>query len=618
MRSDSFHEAEVVDLSSLSNADRGRLFFERARRCVEEVLQDPARRAVAVKGNRFSRAYLATSIGCKAAVPYQNEHIRQLLEEADTWLAIECHRYGSQKKYLRRVVRSRTGSPTSKDKCDELEDDNVVSLEDISNISTIPSDTSHNQLQRRTVGRSRGGGAWFQRLEDGIIVTSDQICMVKGRGREGIPTLIWPDGIDEVASDWFRYLIVVTDLAASTVHEYANLLRPFLRFCRREERDWRTVDDDFLIRWRDRLIVERVSTSRVNDSIQRVFTFYCWAEREGILRHHVGIYPDHELGPEWIGRKFPLTAVRISSKYGYGRSYLSWRSTIKARRGEQSSPMRGTPTEQQIQKLHGVVMGRGQAERNSLILSWAERTGARRAEILQVRVSQLPSLEVLAELIGRDEQWTIEVKRKGGRTKRMYVPHRLIRMSHEYVIYERSEVVSRCRREIKGYREPDHLFLSSKTGKVMHPDSVSAMGRKVFRKAGIEDANIHRLRARFAVRTIETLVDALFENKTIGAESNWSETILIKAAEMMGHAHPSSLKPYLNYVLNRRIQTSDAMARSNVQSETQQAKLQLDTTVRRLALASELGDAAEDIRGGDKASAAATLRRVADALEQEE
>ena len=92
----------------------------------------------------------------------------------------------------------------------------------------------------------------------------------------------------------------------------------------------------------------------------------------------------------------------------------------------------------------------------------------------------------------------------------------------------------------------------------LHLDSVTAIGRKIFAQAGGERANVHRLRARHAVRTTEAMVDAIFDGSRIGTESSWVETILTKAVEDMGHTSPQSLRPYPTYVLNRRIQTADA------------------------------------------------------------
>ena len=159
------------------------------------------------------------------------------------------------------------------------------------------------------------------------------------------------------------------------------------------------------------------------------------------------------------------------------------------------------------------------------------------------------------------------------------------------------------------------MFLSSTTGLVLHPDSVSSIGRRIFGRAGIRKSSIHRLRARYAVRVIETLVDAIFDGKAIGSESSWIETILIKAAEMMGHASPQSLRPYLTYVLNRRIQASDSMKAAKLEARLRQRKLLEGTLVRRLKSNEQLHIIARHIQAGQRAKAASFARQLASELE---
>lgn len=128
---------------------------------------------------------------------------------------------------------------------------------------------------------------------------------------------------------------------------------------------------------------------------------------------------------------------------------------------------------------------------------------------------------------------------------------------------------------------------------------------------------MHRLRARFAVRVIETLVDALFQDQIIGSDSSWVETILIKAAELMGHSDPRSLRPYLTYVLNRRIQTADATKAEKLASRLRQLRLHEGTLVRRLGQHRDLHEAAKHIQAGRDVEAASTLRKMADKLDRE-
>lgn len=78
------------DLSALSNADKGRVYFERAKQVVQEALIDPKKRVRAVSGKRFVRTYLIEKIGCQPAVPQQNTGIRLLLADTDAALGREA------------------------------------------------------------------------------------------------------------------------------------------------------------------------------------------------------------------------------------------------------------------------------------------------------------------------------------------------------------------------------------------------------------------------------------------------------------------------------------------------------------------------------------------------
>ena len=567
----------AVDVEALSNADRCRLYFERAKQVVANATSDPAERRRAVKDRRFQRAYLIEKIGCGPAVMVQNPRIKKLLADTDLLLhdpsdPLNCRGHGT-------AVRDEQLSQPSK----------RVGLQ-----SRLPGD----------------------KLAAGLIVATDANCNIKGRSWSDIPTLVWPEGVDEAASDWFRFLVVVSDVSTSSAKEYAKILRPFLRFCRQRCRRWQSADDDLLITWREHLKnVEKVNVDRVNASLKTIFAFYRWAEEVGVLRFQVGIYTENNIAESMKKPSFAITAKRVFSKGKNGRTYESWTTPLTLSGSKQNSPTRHTPTEDEIRRHHEVAIEREHGERDSLMFSWAEEAGPRRSEFLRVCKSHLPSPIELADLIERDEPWMVHVKRKGGSIKPLNVTPELIIRTLDYIEFDRREVVDRCRESIVGYCEPDEVFLSGKTGMPLHPDSVTSIGRRSFRKAGINRASIHRLRARFAIRTIETLVDAVFgEDSKIGADSSWIETILVKAAEMMGQASPQSLRPYLNYVLNRRIQSADATKAGRLAARLRQLQLQERTVVRRLAHIRELHEAARLIQEGRGSVAASVLEELASSL----
>lgn len=73
----------TVDLELLSKSDRGLVYFERAKRIIDETLANPVEFDKALKGKRFNRSYLVEKIECPRSVATQNPKIRQLLIDTD-------------------------------------------------------------------------------------------------------------------------------------------------------------------------------------------------------------------------------------------------------------------------------------------------------------------------------------------------------------------------------------------------------------------------------------------------------------------------------------------------------------------------------------------------------
>lgn len=96
----------TVEVAALSNADRGRVYFERAKQVVADALADPAKRENAVDGKRFRRDYLVERIGSQPAVTTQNPKIKDLLKDTD-------RRLGEEAERLAVAVRRTPGSQSS-------------------------------------------------------------------------------------------------------------------------------------------------------------------------------------------------------------------------------------------------------------------------------------------------------------------------------------------------------------------------------------------------------------------------------------------------------------------------------------------------------------------------
>lgn len=83
MKYSSLENIWTVDVSVLPNADRGRVYYERAKIIINDTFSDPVELEKARIGKRFSRTYLVNKIGCQRGVVTQNPNIRRMLIEVD-------------------------------------------------------------------------------------------------------------------------------------------------------------------------------------------------------------------------------------------------------------------------------------------------------------------------------------------------------------------------------------------------------------------------------------------------------------------------------------------------------------------------------------------------------
>jgi site-specific recombinase XerD len=127
-----------------------------------------------------------------------------------------------------------------------------------------------------------------------------------------------------------------------------------------------------------------------------------------------------------------------------------------------------------------------------LIFRWAIATGMRRMEVCDLRLKQLPSPAALSRLEGGLSM--IEVRRKGGSTKSVAVPCRLIEETNWYVATERPNL---------GDCEDAHVFLGGR-GHQISRQNLSKVFRKCADAIG-STATLHHLRHTFAVNVLHSL-----------------------------------------------------------------------------------------------------------------
>lgn len=449
-------------------------------------------------------------------------------------------------------------------------------------------------------------------VQTGRIIAS----IVKFDGIEyRIPTLVWPSGIDAIASDWLRNIAIKRNRPFSTVEEYAKVYRKFVNFRDRNNHRWDDVNDDTLRAWLAEMKLDGLGARRINSSINTVYDFYRWAEETGRLKDHVEIVERQFLPDHLKSFKFPISSRRVQQRRN-GLITTTWRTSVFTTGVTSSHNKRHTPTADQIDSIFDIAIDDlRHGARNSLLLSWALDTGGRNHEILQLRLSDLPQTDDELRRMHEMDFWPISVKRKGGKEKRgvLRPSSDLIRRTIVYIKTERAELAA----QICGRQRGDckYVFLSEK-GRVLSTDSVTRIVGKIFRAAGVENANIHRLRAKFAQNMVEAALDALQDaGIAVGGTSNWHETALTMAQEMMGHSSIESLRPYLQVLLKRRVDLSPTYQKNKENGAQRERRLLGVQETRLLKSDTELSRIASLIRQGEKKAAAELLRSLASAFE---
>lgn len=517
-------------LKGLSAADMGRAYAERAEALLFERAKTPEFYS---EVGRIDRDFTSVRIGCSKAALRQNPAIRGLikrLEELDAQI------------YDQRPRGEEENRP-----------DNVI-------------DFDRRGASVRAAMRSKYVG--------GRIVIVD-VGFDGGMIKRQVPTLLWPGHMDIEVSDWMRSL-ALAGTKLSTMLDLLKRVRPFVRFRRQRNLLWDEITDNHIRQYRDMVLARGVQVRHVNRIVSAIFAFYRWAEETLRLDYHVQLFDVVEYDRELRHHRFAITSRKIIRKSGE----VSRVSKLILPDSPRNYRMRHTPTASEIERLHEAEYDSVHGERNSLIYSWCEFTGARRFEVLQVSLRHLPTREQLDRIYDGSLEWSVTVIRKGGRKGRLKPSADLLRRTLDFIERERAEIVADCIR--RGKTISKFLFITS-AGRPLSLSTLSDLSRAAFRKAGIKRASLHRLRAVCAHKEVIAALDAVAEGGTdVGPESLWKEVILMRVADLLDHRSLKTLQFYLNDVIYSRMQKSPAMKRHEVEAALAEVKRTADAMERRL------------------------------------
>jgi site-specific recombinase XerD len=384
--------------------------------------------------------------------------------------------------------------------------------------------------------------------KDPIITFTDEQCLIGGIPYPGIPLLINYDYyILEGPSDWLRYLVTKRRKAISSVRQYAYHLKHWWSYINQVGAAWDEVNDFTMMQWREQCLLKN-DAATVNSYVSSVFKMYLWAEKNG--------YTNGLIGEVDFGKNIrpPLTVEVKFSRTG-SKIYLSplfIRTPTK--------PILPTPTNNEITKVHEALVEMygdniGLMIRDALILTYEEQTGTRRAEILSLKRSQIPKWDEIITLEETNDKKEIIITGKGNKKRAIWVGADLLSQTRDYIEEERQTVVKRMRERIgSNFKNPEEIFLSSKTGRSLHPDTISQKFARAFRKAGVQGSG-QRVRARFLSNLVEHTFESEFEK--LGSVPDLT-SILLPVAQIAGHSSVTTLQPYLAVAKKRLLRRTTA------------------------------------------------------------
>ncbi|CAJ3083633.1 site-specific tyrosine recombinase XerC [Burkholderia pseudomallei] len=387
--------------------------------------------------------------------------------------------------------------------------------------------------------------AYMTRTDDG--------CVINGASYDGVPLVMSRmhrpvDAVNSFIRHSTRSRRRVSETTRQRAHTLVNLCtfieedeRQRARFEQRAvERDIRAllhqIDDEQLERWRNRDEQAGVLPRVINAKLSVAYHFLLHCAKKPGFPHRIGdvlIDPDAPVKIWWERRRYRKVVV----------------SNLLYRGGKTKSRKKGVPTADEMADAYVRAADArwDLARRDVLILNIGEDTGLRLSEVLNLRLSDLPSLQEAEEAEEADEAVVLRLIRKGGAEHETPFPPKLIGDIYDYLENVRLLLLSGSLEKRK-----DFIFAGSRTGQPLSRQYMSRRLSRLFRDAKrTRRLTYHRVRARFATETVKALVD--IEVETAGSLRDIrEENILLKLMEMMGQSCIESLRSYLDIELQAR------------------------------------------------------------------
>lgn len=383
------------------------------------------------------------------------------------------------------------------------------------------------------------------------VLVSDSSFAISGVAYQKTPILVDAYGdIIEAPSKWFVYLRTA-HTARGSVLQYASALCSFWRHLQQVACvSWEQVDDGVLRDWRNRMVagVEREKLLKrqrtVNKKLYVVVDFYKWSQEHGYVKNIIGVTPPGKM-------PFPIRLVEvISHKQRHTKSHLFYKTRNPSR-----LPV---PTSEEIDRLYLHLSGPHPADhRNVLLARWTLDSGMRKSEILDLLITDLPTVAECQVLKDSDRMHWLPIVGKGAKPRFVPVTADVLLETHIFVTSAGAALSSRDKmlKRRKKWSKEDHIFLSSTSGEPLNPQSISHIFADAFLMVtGRKDRrnlHFHRLRGRFASKLVQELALQTIENGRSIFDLDEQRLILERAADILGHEDTKTLRYYLNAFIDR-------------------------------------------------------------------
>lgn len=407
-------------------------------------------------------------------------------------------------------------------------------------------------------------------------VCAEGTFRLSGIPAPGFPLMVCADGgLFEAGHVYLRELAVMGQQAQGTLHDVAGIICGWFNYLASRDAAWDCPREDVFLRWA--LDAEGLgpNAARRRRRANVVFAFYEHLERSGWASSGIRDFIDDVAAPIDANVFTDGLKVRRSLRLSFGRM-------------ARQKALRPTPNEAEVESICTGLLRDGEAYhdiRDWLLARTAYETNLRTQGLAQLTTGHVDSMlrqerildqggNVAAfsrdshakamvrmqldelELLGR-RFLILDGMREKAKTRSVRFPILLVRQILEFIWMERAKFLSSGRAGASQATAGAHLWVSTKTGRALARGSIADILKEGFRGAGVKGSG-HRLRAAHAVRLFREFVR---EARANGGGKFDAEAILDRVAQIMGHAHPDTLRPYLHSVMLEGLVSSEGPER---------------------------------------------------------